>query len=176
MTPPAPSPGGSIAQLAADFLTQLRGGLIITPATISSQAAVPALQRLISTPDAQLATLLPLFQRHCSKRRSLFATIFLPGTFRSAYLSRMAHTCSNPFAATQAQAVPPGTSSSDLIAAAPTPAERQGGARSLPSSNPVAASPAQGWLRCACAEAPSRASRPAPLAERSCYFIHFFGT
>ena len=55
---PPPSPGAGIVPLVADCLTQLSGGPIITPATISSPAAVPALQRLASTPDAQLATLL----------------------------------------------------------------------------------------------------------------------
>ena len=57
---PPPSPGAGIVPLVADCLTQLSAGLIITPATISSPAALPALQRLLSTPDAQLATLLPL--------------------------------------------------------------------------------------------------------------------
>ena len=83
MTPPAPSPGGSIAQLAADFLTQLSGGLIITPATISSQAAVPALQRLISTPDAQLATLLPTIRVTRFDKLRLFATSSLDIALRS---------------------------------------------------------------------------------------------
>ena len=49
---PPTSPGAGIVPLVADCLTQLSGGPIITPATISSPAAVPALQRLVSTPDA----------------------------------------------------------------------------------------------------------------------------
>ena len=61
----------------AACLTQLGGGLIITPATISSPAAVPALHRLVSTPDAQLATLIPTVPvtRFASLR--LFATCSL---------------------------------------------------------------------------------------------------
>ena len=46
--------------VVADCLarTQLSSGLLITPATISSPAAIPAFQRLVWTPDVQLATLL----------------------------------------------------------------------------------------------------------------------
>ena len=54
---PPLSPGTGIVPLVADCLTQLSGGLVVTPATISSPAAVPALRRHISTPGAQLATL-----------------------------------------------------------------------------------------------------------------------
>ena len=53
---PPPSPGAGIVPLVADCLTQLSGGLIITPATISSPVAIPALQPLVSTPDAHPAT------------------------------------------------------------------------------------------------------------------------
>ena len=74
---PPPSPGAGIVPLVADCLTQLSGGLIITPATISSPAAVPALHRLVSTPDAQLATMFPTVPvtRFASLR--LFATCSL---------------------------------------------------------------------------------------------------
>ena len=51
---PPPSLGAGIVPLVADCLTQLSrpgGGLIITPVTISSPAANPAFQRLVSTPD-----------------------------------------------------------------------------------------------------------------------------
>ena len=52
------------ALLVADCLKQLSDGLtriIVMPTTISSPAAAPSLQHLISTPDAnlKLATLLP---------------------------------------------------------------------------------------------------------------------
>ena len=48
-----------IVPLVADCLTQLSDSLIVAPATISCPAVVPAPQCLVSTPDAQLATLLP---------------------------------------------------------------------------------------------------------------------
>ena len=48
--------------LVAECLTQLGGGLIITPATMPSPAAIPAFQRLVPTPYDQLATLLPTFR------------------------------------------------------------------------------------------------------------------
>ena len=67
----------------ADCLTQLSGGLIITPATISSPAATPAFQRVVSTPDDHLATLLPTVPvtRFASFR--LFATCSLDIALRS---------------------------------------------------------------------------------------------
>ena len=75
----SPSPGAGIVPLVADYLTQLSGGLIVTPATISSPAAVPALQSLVSTPNAQLpvATRLPNVPVTLFDSLRLFATISL---------------------------------------------------------------------------------------------------
>ena len=75
----SPSPGAGIVPLVADYLTQLSGGLIVTPATISSPAAVPALQSLVSTPNAQLpvATRLPNVPVTRFDSLCLFATISL---------------------------------------------------------------------------------------------------
>ena len=111
---PPPSLGAGIVPLVADCLTQLSGGLIITPATISSPAAVPALHRLVSTPDAQLATLVPTVPvtRFASLR--LFATCSLDIALRLP-------------------------SSRTTIVAALASAEPPGGARSPSSSTPVAA-------------------------------------
>ena len=62
---PPPSPGAGIVPLvgvAGRLLDAACGGLIVTPATISSPAAVPAFQRLVSTLDDQLGHPVP----HCT--------------------------------------------------------------------------------------------------------------
>ena len=143
-TPPPPSP----EVLVADCLTQLSGGLIITPATISSPAAVSALQRLFSTHDAQLATLFPTVPLTRFDSLCLVATSSLDIALRSP-------SSRTPLVAAPASAGPPGGArstpsplsrprlvvrwllSSPPVAAAPAPAEPPGGARS-PSSRPCA--------------------------------------
>ena len=56
---PCWSPAVGLVPPVAYCLTQLSGGIIITSGTASSAAAVPGLQRLISTPDARAAALRP---------------------------------------------------------------------------------------------------------------------
>ena len=90
---PPPSPGAGIVPLVAKRPTQLSDGLmIVTPGTISSPAAVPALQRLISTPDAQLATLLPAVPVTRFDLRRLFAIISLYIAIGPPLRGRMAPT------------------------------------------------------------------------------------
>ena len=75
--PPRPHPlaGACSVPLFADCLKQLGSGLIITPATISSPAAVPALRAEPSNvSDAQLATLLPSLRVTLFNQLRLFAT------------------------------------------------------------------------------------------------------
>ena len=122
--PPSESPRAGIVLLVADCVTQLSNGLIVTPATISSPAAVPALPRLISTPDAQLPTLLPTVPVTRFDSFRLFATISLQIVAGST--------------------APGGASSqpsSGPLAAAPAPAEPPGAARSPSSPRRVSAEP-----------------------------------
>ena len=110
---PPPSPGAGIVPLVAKCLTQLSGGLIITAATISSLAAVPALQRLDSRRPAGHPA------PHCTcdpVRLAPPSRDLLPG-----HCAALAVT---PIVAALASAEPPG------------------GARSLSSCVPVAAAPA----------------------------------
>ena len=75
---PPPSPGAGIVLLVADCLSHICG-LILTPATTSesSPATVPALQRLLATPDPRLASLLPTVPVTRFDSLHLFATISL---------------------------------------------------------------------------------------------------
>ena len=101
-------------------LTQLSVGLIITPTMISSQAAVLALQRLVSTPD----------QTRCSAGHPL------PTVPVTVFESLLLYATSSLDIALR------WPSSSTPIVAAPASVEQQGGARSPSSSTPVAAAPA----------------------------------
>ena len=74
---PQQSQSAGLVQLVADRLAQLRSGLVVTPAAISTPAAAPAQQRLVTTRDAQLATLLPAVSVTRFESFRLYATVAL---------------------------------------------------------------------------------------------------